>query len=130
MHGKTAQFADDTKFYCEVLRANDCEKIPKDLACVYEWSLKRRLRFNVEKCKVLTLCRSQTPIVIDYKLNGTKIDRVNSIKDIVVVIDFNITWNIHIRGVVTGTNRMLDLIKRTAGYNASVSVEDNGISHL
>ena len=40
MHSSTALFANDTKFYCKVLTANDCEKIQKDVDCVYEWSLK------------------------------------------------------------------------------------------
>ena len=40
MHSSTTLFADDTKFYCKVLTANDCGKIQKDLDCVYEWSSK------------------------------------------------------------------------------------------
>ena len=61
--------------------------------------------------------------MFDYKKNSTKLDRVNSIKYLGVIVDFNMICNSHIRGVVTGANRMIGLIKSTVGSIAAVSVK-------
>ena len=85
--------------------------------------MKWKLCFNAVKCKVLTLRRSQMHAIFEYKLTGAKLNRVNSIKDLGVILDVNMNWNCYIKSIVTGANRMLGLIKRAVGYNVVVSVK-------
>ena len=58
---------------------------------MYQWNWKWKLCFNAIKCKALTLCRSQTPLIFQYKLTAAKLDRVNSNKN----LEFQITNYVH-----------------------------------
>ena len=65
-------FADDTKLYTEVSNVTTCNKIQNDIDALHRWSLQWKLPFNACKCKE----RSQNPVIYDYTICGTKLERV------------------------------------------------------
>ena len=46
-------FADDTKIWAKIQKMEDKEALQSDLDNLVEWSQKRLLAFNIEKCKVM-----------------------------------------------------------------------------
>ena len=54
-HTSTALYADDTKLYCTILAAKDCDILQQDSTSLKAWSHESNLKFNASKCKVLTV---------------------------------------------------------------------------
>ena len=48
-------FADDTKIYRKITIEYDCIELKKDVDILQEWSNKRLLSFNANKCKTMRL---------------------------------------------------------------------------
>jgi hypothetical protein len=51
----SALYADDSKLYREIKSVEDCQFLQDDLAKLEKWSTDSNMRFNTEKCKVLTI---------------------------------------------------------------------------
>ena len=54
-------------------------------------------------------------------LNDTKLQRVNEYVDLGVPIDGHLSWNSHVRKVVSKVNQVIGLIKWSLDYTAPVS---------
>ena len=52
---------------------------------LHRWSLQWKLPFNACKCKVLTIARSRNPVIYDYTICGTELERVREYVDFGVV---------------------------------------------
>ena len=62
-------FADDAKLVRKVVEEKDCEELQRDLdGIVGMWSEKWQMQFNVNKCKVMELGKSQHRVKYDYKM--------------------------------------------------------------
>jgi hypothetical protein len=71
------------------------------------------LLLNVGKCKTITFARSRHPVEFTYMLDGTVLDRVNSINDFGVIMDEKMTFSGHVDVMVAKTvARMLGFIRR------------------
>lgn len=57
------------------------------------------MTLNINKCKVLSFCRSLTSIDYAYAITGTTLERVQSIRDLGVIIDSKLRFNEHISAV-------------------------------
>ena len=122
-HCSPLLFADDTKIYCKINSITDCMLIQEDINLLYSWCCKWKLDFNVNKCKVLSVTKSRSPTVFNYNINGKPIERVDSFKDLGIIIQSDLSWNSHINTIISKANRMSGLIKRTVGYQAPVNVK-------
>jgi hypothetical protein len=116
-------FADDTKFCIKTNCVQDCYKLQEDLNSINEWSNKWGMKFNVTKCKVLTVSRKLEPFVYFYDIKGVPLQRVESILDLGITVDKCLKWNTHINNIVKKANSSMWLIKRTVGYRASSNVK-------
>ena len=115
-------YADDTKCYREISSLLDCYRLQLDLNLLHAWSIVWKLHFNPRKCKALSVTHSKSPIIFDYSMHTSTIERVDCMKDLGVVIDSNLSWNKHIQGTVSKANRVFWLLKRALGFNAPSSV--------
>ena len=110
-------FADDSKIYCRIPRKNKTktdvdgthEMLQQDLHELEEWARKWKMSFNVNKCKIMHLGYGNEKQ--NYELNGTVLAETTEEKDLGVLIDNDLKFSRHIKGVVAKANRMIGLIK-------------------
>jgi hypothetical protein len=79
-------YADDMKLFLPAFQ--DCLKIQSDLNKLSEWCDKNSLLLNVGKCKTITFAGSRHPVEFSYMLGGSVLDRVRSLSDLEVIMDF------------------------------------------
>ena len=122
-HSKIMLFADDTKMYRVVKDNSDCLKLQNDLDKLLSWSIKWKMTFNVNKCKLVTVTLKKHPVVFQYSMNNDPLERCLSTKDIGVTIESKLNWNMHIKSCVNKASKVLGLVKRTVGYTSPVKVK-------
>lgn len=108
-------FADDTKIYNTTSEHNI---IQNDLNNLQKWSDDWNLYFNVSKCKVMHIGRNNPKSDYTMKLEKDvqKITSCNEEKDLGVVFDNLLNFDLHIQKAVNKANQMLGVIKRTFNY--------------
>ena len=71
------------------------------------------MRFQPVKCNMMQLTRKRSKkIHASYTLEGTDLEKVESIKYLGVTITSNLRWNTHVRNVCTKANRTLGFLRR------------------
>jgi hypothetical protein len=116
----TALYADDAKIYRRIDNIQDSTTLQEDLESLVRWSLRWKLIFNAGKCKVIRFSRKINPIRFIYNINGTPLEKLDTIKDLGILVQDNLMWDAHIRGIVSKANQVLYFIKRAIGYHAPV----------
>ena len=106
-------FADDCVYYHEIKNVEDTVKLQKDIDRFGSWARKWGMRFQLVKCNMMQLTNKRTSkIQASYKLEGTVLENVESIKYLGVTITKNLKWNTHISNVCTKANRTLGFLRR------------------
>ena len=83
-------------------------KLQKDIDCIHSWTWKWDMRFQPVKCNMMQLTNKWTSkIQAPYKLEGTVLENVESIKYLGVTKTKDLKWNTHISNVCTNANRTL-----------------------
>ena len=101
-------FADDCVGYREIKNMEDTVKLQKDIDRLGSWARKWGMRFQPVKCNMMQLTNKRTSkIQASYKLEGTVLENVESIKYLGVTITKDLKWNTHISNVCTKANRTL-----------------------
>ena len=108
-------FADDTKSYNE---SKHFEIMQKDVNALQDWSELWQLFFNSIKCKCMYYGRKNPKHdYYFYKGNEThKIEQCSKEKDLGVVFDDTLKFDLHINDAIKKANSMLGLIKRNFKY--------------
>ena len=101
----------------------DCNKLQRALDHIHEWSITWGLKFNAEKCNVISFNRRRAMITNEYKINGKVLTRVKSLSDLGLIVDERLSWNEHTISISNKANQRLGLVKRTLGYNASKDIK-------
>ena len=104
-------FADDTKIFNKVSSFEDATKHQNDINVLNEWSDKWLLRFNTDKCHVLTLGKFDNIMYTHrYTLYDDELDHIFEEKDLGVIIDMELTFAEHIAAKVKKANGIMGLI--------------------
>ena len=109
-------FADDTKLYKEINNLKDYEDLQDDIYELCRWTTKWLLFFNANKCKVLLIGNNNPRFdyeMTDKNYNKVNIKVVDHEKDLGVIFQENLKFDLHISFVVNKANRILGLIKRS-----------------
>ena len=86
-------------------------KLQKDIDRLGCWVRKWGMRFQPVKCNMMQLTNKCTSkIQASYKLEGTVLENVESIKYLGVTITKDLNWNTHISNVCTKANRTLGFL--------------------
>lgn len=77
-------FADDIKMFSSPVLSpvEDCHRLQDCLNDIEEWYTINQMKFNDDKCQVLTFHRLARTILFEYSLNGTALKHVHSIRDL------------------------------------------------
>ena len=109
-------FADDAKIFKHVKTNSDQTTLQKGCNELQKWSDEWLLNLNIIKCKSISVSVSGNTISYDYSLgslsNNRKLDHVEDIKDLGVIIDSKLKFNLHISDKINKAYRMLGIIKR------------------
>lgn len=105
-------FADDTAVYLTVNNQNDSSILQNDLDTLQEWERTWDMEFNPSKCQVLHISRARRPIHSQYTLHGETLESVDCARYLGVSISKDLTWNTHIKEILTKANRTLGFVKR------------------
>ena len=82
-----------------------------------DWCKDWLLKFNLEKCHVLTLGKLQNiQHAHPYTIDDSILEHVNEEKDLGVIIDCDLTFEEHISSKIKKANSMVGLIKRSFAY--------------
>ena len=110
-------FADDTKIFNQVKSRSDALLIQEDINELEQWSDKWLLRFNTDKCHVLTLGKIENiQHTFRYTLYDKELDHVFEEKDLGVIIDMDLNFEEHMSSKIGKANGIMGLIRRTFSY--------------
>lgn len=105
-------FADDLKIFTRVCNRLDALRLQFDLNRLIHWCKINRLNLNVSKCFNVTFHRNKTPVLMDYYIDGTKLERKLKVKDLGVMFDTKVSFTEHINYITSRAYSILGFIKR------------------
>ncbi|CAM5122732.1 unnamed protein product [Eretmochelys imbricata] len=110
VNSEVAKFADDTKLLKIVKTKADCEELQKDLKKLSDWATKWRMKFNVDKCKVMHIGKNNANYT--YNMMGTNLATTNQERDLGVIMDSSLKMSMQGAAAVKKANGMLGIIKK------------------
>ena len=112
-------FADDSKIFTRITseknvgktdtNTNGKDTLQGDLNNIKAWANKWKMEFNVDKCKIMHLGRLNPGH--KYTMGNTELTETTEEKDLGVLVDNELHFGKHIKGIVNKANRMLGMIK-------------------
>lgn len=105
-------YADDTKIYREISNINDCNALQSDLSCLSDYCFQNQLFLNENKCHVISYTRKKNYIHHRYSINNQFLVRVASTRDLGILMDDKLSFNLHIDNIVQRAFRNLGFINR------------------
>uniref|UniRef100_A0A803JLD2 Reverse transcriptase domain-containing protein n=1 Tax=Xenopus tropicalis TaxID=8364 RepID=A0A803JLD2_XENTR len=103
-------FADDTKLCKTISSMQDAAALQSDLTKLENWAANWKMRFNVDKCKVMHFGRNN--INANYLLNGSVLGASLMEKDLGVFVDNKLSNSRQCHSVATTANKVLSCIKK------------------
>ena len=110
-------YADDTKIWRVIHNHNDQVILQDDIDKLYAWSVANKIKFNTNKCKVITVTLQRNPLLYTFRMNGVDLELVKSEKDLGVTITHKCKWNTHHSTILSKANQKLGLMKRTCSFS-------------
>ena len=107
-------YADDMKIYAIVYSIEDCFHLQMLLDSFVLWCRKNKLVISIAKCHVMTFHRTLNPIVFDYTIDASVINRVDQVTDLGVMLDSKLTFHSHHSMIISKANRQLGFIAKIA----------------
>lgn len=111
-HCKFLLFADDCKLFKRIDSAIDQLALQADIDNFFNWCRLNSLSVNIEKCKHMQFTRKIDPLQFSYSLDGIELVSVSSIKDLGVIIDKKLSFNLHIDSIIGRANKLLGFVNR------------------
>ena len=118
----TGIFADDTLLAKIITCTGDSQKLQSDLTGLEKWTELWGMKFNADKCEVMTVTNKRSPIKTDYILDGTCLKKKEQLKYLGVTIDNKLTFKFHIEEKAKKAATVLNMIRRNL-YFAPESVK-------
>ena len=110
-------FADDTKIFRQISSLEDALHLQDDLKKMEKWSDTWLLKFNAEKCHVLTLGKFEDIVhAHQYTICNNELEHVSSEKDLGVTIDEELKFEEHIMRKVQIANGIVGQIRRSFSF--------------
>lgn len=114
-------FADDFKMFRKIQTVRDCVLLQRDINNIHKWSIDNQLKFNINKCSVMSVSRKKECIIFDYQIEKDTLCRLQEIKDLVVTYDNKLSYASHISKSVASANRMLGFIWRQTYFFSDIN---------
>ena len=108
-HGTNiALYADDTKIWRQITSLDEQYILQHDINALVQWSIKNKMNFHPDKCKVVPIAppgkglqdyfKKNFPMnyTYFYHLGDTELEFVESEKDLGVIVTSNFSWDTHV----------------------------------
>lgn len=92
---------------------SDACQLQDDLHRFEIYCIRNKLQLNVSKCFLLTFSRCTSLINFSYTMNNQLISKLNSIRDLGVIIDSKLLFDQHVNSIVKKASKTLGFILRT-----------------
>lgn len=109
---KTRLFADDCIVYNTIKTPEDSNSLQQDLNQLATWEKTWGMEFHPQKCNIMSISRSHSPIAYRYKLKGHVLEPTTSAKYLGVHLRSDMDWADHVNAATKKGNRMLGFIRR------------------
>lgn len=104
-----------------VRNVNDCLRLQRLLQGFENWCSLNLLTLSINKCNVISFHRKLNPITFDYSIAGTRLERVQVIRDLGVLLDRELTFRAHFQDIISRANRQLGFIFKIADEFRDIS---------
>ena len=105
-------FADDCVLYNTISTPQDAAILQRDLETLSTWEQIWQMSFNPEKCFVLRIPASRSPIISNYTLGNSTLQETSSHSYLGVDISNNLKWDTHIDRISASANKTIGFIRR------------------
>lgn len=109
-------YADDLKIYRIVTSMLDCCALQDDVNELNLWCTENGMELNVKKCKSVVFSRRQSRIGFDYFVGSELLERVDSIRDLGVIIDNKLRFDEHICVTTAKAFAALGFVRRNTRF--------------
>ena len=110
-------FADDTKIFRLISSYEDAVELQEDISKLEKWADKWQLRFNYDKCHILTLGKFENiHHAHRYEMSGNELEHVFEEKDLGITIDADLKFGEHISRKVRIANGIVGQIRRSFSF--------------
>ncbi|CAG9124933.1 unnamed protein product [Plutella xylostella] len=106
-------YADDKKIFYKIRNLQDHEAVQADLDALYRYYLNNKITVNVKKCMCISFTRKPKPSYFNYAFNGNTIERVNSVRDLGIILDSKFLLSEHIDHIANKAYRNLGFVLRS-----------------
>lgn len=100
------------KIFKDISSPRDSIALQEDLNNFAMWCSKNNLELNIGKCQSITYSRKRLPSHRDYFLNSTKVDKVNTVRDLGILCDSELNFRLHFNDIICRANSALGFVKR------------------
>lgn len=107
-------FADDMKIYAKIKSEADALLVQSDLVRLDDYCRVNKLDLNPSKCFAVTFSRQRQIIPTVYTLKGTVLQKLPFMRDLGVVHDSKLLFDVHIDGIIGGALKMLGFVMRSS----------------
>jgi hypothetical protein len=105
-------YADDLKIFFPIVGNSDFANAQAELVVFSQRCIDIGMQLNLGKCKSMSFRRSRFTRHFQYELSGQRLDGVDSIWDLGVVLDSKHNFISHIDSLVVKASRVLGYIRR------------------
>lgn len=111
-NSKCLLYADDLKLYRTVRTELDAICLQNDLNNLVQWCRENCMSLNTSKCYVIKFSRKRTSFERNYSIDGNKLTEVEQIRDLGVILDTGLRFNLHIDDIVSRSFKILGFVLR------------------
>ena len=104
------KFADDSKLGKSISSSADIRLLEDDLSKLEDWSVKWQMLFNVDKCSIMHLGKSNANHL--YKIGNNMLKYSDKERDLGVIVDKTLKFSEQVNSVVCKANATLGMIRR------------------
>ena len=106
-------YADDMTSFCNIDNNVTEDVINRELFKIYEWLRANKLALNVSKTKFLVFhTRNKSVRYPSLKINGKLIERVTQFNFLGLILESNISWNLHINHISLKISKAIGILYR------------------
>ena len=107
-------YADDVKIFVVVRSLIDCLRLQQLINEFSDWCSRNFLTLSVQKCNVISFHRKLKPILFDYMINDQQLQRVETVRDLGIMLDAPLTFKPHYADIAAKASKQLGFIFKVA----------------
>lgn len=112
--GSALVYADDLKLFLPIRTTEDCSRLQELLNTFVSWCRRNKLIVSIPKCMVMSFTRRKRLISFNYRIDGVSLQKLEQVKDLGVLMDSKMTFDLHRASVIGRANRQLGFICKIA----------------